>query len=485
MLVLTGENRNKGNRLPLQYLTGQRREDFIVWVNSSVRDYRKRQKLLKEHLTEEDEKQFKERNLLDTKTISRFLMNYINDNMLFAESVLGRKKRVTAVNGAVTAYMRKRWGITKIREDGDLHHAVDALVVACTTDAMLQQVTRYAAYRECRYMQTESGSLAVDERTGEVLREFPYPWPQFRRELGLRLSSDPARLMRDMRIPFYDEHDITPKPLFVSRMPRRKVTGAAHKDTVKSPKALDEGLVIVKRPLSELKLKNGEIENYYDPGSDRLLYEALKERLAACGGDGAKAFAEPFYKPRHDGTPGPRVKKVKLCEPSTLNVPVHGGKGVADNDSMVRIDVFYAEGDGYYFVPVYVADTLKPELPNLACVAHKPYSEWKPMREEDFLFSLYPNDLLRVSHKRGLKLSRVNPESSLPDSLEVKSEFLYYIGANISTASISCRNHDNSYKIDGIGIKTLESLEKYTVDVLGEFHRVDKEQRLPFTGKRS
>jgi len=29
-------------------------------------------------------------------------------------------------------------------------------------------------------------------------------------------------------------------------------------------------------------------------------------------------------------------------------------------------------------------------------VAHKPYSEWQEMREEDFVFSLYPNDLVYV-----------------------------------------------------------------------------------------
>ena len=485
VLVLTEENRNKGNRLPLQYLTGQRRENFIVWVNSSVRNYRKRQKLLKERLTESDEKQFKERNLQDTKTMARFLMNYINDHLLFAPSELGRKKRVTAVNGVVTSYLRKRWGITKIRENGDLHHAVDAVVIACTTDAMIQQITRYAEYRECRYMQGETGSLAVDERTGEILREFPYPWPQFRRELDLRLSHDPARLQRDIKIPFYEEHGLIPKPLFVSRMPRRKVTGSAHKDTVKSPKALDEGIVVVKRPLTDLKLKNGEIENYYHPESDRLLYEALKARLTLFGGDGEKAFAEPFFKPRQDGTPGPLVKKVKLCEPSTLNVSVHGGKGVADNDNMVRIDVFRVEGDGYYFVPIYVADTLKQELPNLACVAHKPYSDWKPMQAKDFLFSLYPNDLLCVTHKRALKLSLANKESSLPPTKEVKTELLYYVSSDISAASISCRNHDNTYVVRGVGIKTLEKLEKYTVDLLGEYHRVEREHRVPFTQKRS
>ena len=486
VLVLTEENRNKGNRLPLQYLTGQRRDDFIVWVNSSVRDYRKKQKLLKERITPEDEKQFKERNLQDTKTMARFLMNYIGDHLLFAPSVRGRKKRVTAVNGAVTAYMRKRWGITKIREDGDLHHAVDALVIVCTTDAMIQQVSRYAIYRECRYMQAETGSLAVDERTGEVLREFPYPWPWFRRELEARLSRDPAKLIREWKIPFYYESGLPlPGPLFVSRMPRRKVTGAAHKDTVKSPKALDEGCLVVKRPLSDLKLKDGEIENYYMPGSDRLLYEALKARLAAFGGDGAKAFAEPFHKPRRDGTPGPVVKKVKLWEPTTLNVEVRGGVGAADNDSMVRIDVFHVEDDGYYFVPIYVADTLKPELPNRACIQRKPYSEWKPMKEENFVFSLYPNDLFRISSRKGVKLSKTNKDSSLPDYYETKTELMYFISAGIAIASIACRNHDNTYEKKSLGIKTLEKLEKYTVDVLGEYHKVEKERRLPFTGKRS
>ena len=372
VLVFTEENRNKSNRLPLQYLQGKRREDFTVWVENSIRDFRKKQRLLKENITAEDEKKFKERNLQDTKTMSRFLLNYISDHLEFADFASGRKKHVTAVNGAVTSYMRKRWGITKIRENGDLHHAVDALVVACTTDGMIQQVSRYAALRECEYVQTEAGSMAVSQYTGEVLKQFPYPWPEFRRELEARLSDDPRRAVISQRFPVYANGDIPVRKLFVSRMPRRKVTGAAHKETVKSPKALKDGVVVVKRALTDLKLdpKTGEIVNYYMPQSDRLLYEALKEQLKKHGGNGAKAFAEPFHKPKSDGTPGPVVNKVKLCEPTTLNVPVLKGTGVADNDSMVRIDVFHVENDGYYFVPIYIADTLKKELPNKACVAY-------------------------------------------------------------------------------------------------------------------
>lgn len=482
VLVLAKENRDKGNRLPLQYLSGKRREDFIVWVNSAVRDWKKRQRLLKEQITAEDEAKFKERNLQDTKTASRFLLNYIADNLAFAPFQTERKKHVTAVNGSVTAYLRKRWGITKTRANGDLHHAVDALVIACTTDGMIQKVSRYAQYQENRY--SAEGGVVYDRQTGEVVAQFPEPWQYFRKELDARLSDDPARAVRGLGLAHYATGEIRPRPLFVSRMPRRKITGAAHKETIKSPRALDEGLLVTKTPLSALKLdKDGEIAGYYKPESDRLLYEALKERLRQFGGDGKKAFAEPFRKPKHDGTPGPLVSKVKLCEPTTLSVAVHGGLGAANNDSMVRIDVFHVEGDGYYFVPIYIADTLKPELPDRACVAFKPHAEWKQMKEENFIFSLYPNDLLHVTHKKNLKLSLANKESTLPATLECRNIFLYYISASISTASISCRNHDNTYQIASLGIKTLEKIEKCTVDVLGEVHKVEREPRMPFTNK--
>jgi len=486
VLVLTEENRNKGNRLPLQYLKGERRDSFIVWVNASVRDYQKRNMLLKEEISPEERQKWKERSLQDTKFISRFMLNYINDNLSFAPSIR-RKKRVTAVNGAVTSYMRKRWGISKVREDGDRHHAVDALIIACTTDAMIQKVSRYETWHESRYMPTEEGSILFDENTGEVLQEFPAPWPWFRKELEARLANNPSKIVSELKLRFYMDED-APKvrPLFVSRMPNRKVTGAAHKDTVKSAKAADEGLAITKRPLTTLKLdKSGEIAGYYKPESDRLLYEALKARLAAHGGNAAKAFAEPFRKPRSDGSPGPVVNKVKICEPSTLSVPVYDGAGIADNDSMVRVDIFKVEGDGYYMVPIYVADTLKPELPDRAVVANKPYSQWKQMKDGDFVFSLYPNDLVKLTHRRSIKLSRVFDDSSLPEAIEGREFLLYYNSADISTGAIGCISNDNSYKIRGLGIKTLERMEKYTVDILGEYHPVRKEERQRFNLKRS
>ena len=153
-------------------------------VGNNVRDYRKRQRLLKEKMTEEEISGFKERNLNDTKYISRFMYNFIRDHLEFAPSETGKKKRVLAVNGMITSYLRKRWGIRKSRANGDKHHAVDAVVIACTTDKMIRDLTLYSEERESKYDVDERGSRLVNESTGEILKEFPFPWDGFRQERG-------------------------------------------------------------------------------------------------------------------------------------------------------------------------------------------------------------------------------------------------------------------------------------------------------------
>lgn len=486
VLVLSSENREKGNRIPIHYLQakyGQSAVDrYTVWVQNNVRNYKKKLNLLKAKITDEELSGFKERNLQDSKTISRFMYNYINDYLLFDKSETGRKKKVTAVNGAITSYLRKRWGINKLRANGDKHHAVDAVVIACTTDKMIKDLSSFSTYRELEYTQTEKESILANPATGEIITHFPYPWDDFRAELMARCSDDPVAALRKQNLLFYSTIDINSvKPIFVSRMPRHKVTGAAHKDTVKSARHINDGFVLKKVELTKLKLdKNGEIENYYNPDSDILLYNALKERLLQYNNNGAKAFAEDFHKPKADGTPGPIVKKVKVCEKTTLNVLVQQNTGVADNDSMVRVDVFKVEGDGYYLVPIYVADTLKPELPNKAIVEHKSYSEWIEMTDDNFVFSLYPNDLIKMVRKRGVKLTIVNKDSTLEKEKNLKEVFGYYRGTDIAAGAITVINNDNTYMVRGSGVKTLECLEKYQVDVLGNITKLKKETRQPF-----
>ena len=147
---------------------------------------------------------------------------------------------------------------------------------------------------------------------------------------------------------------------------------------------------------------------------------------------------------------------------------------------MVRVDVFFVEGEGYYLVPIYVADTVSNTLPNRAIIAGKTYDLWKEMNDHYFIFSLYPNDMIRVVSAKDIKLTIANKESTLPNSMTCRETFLYYKGTDISTGAITAVTHDNTYKLRGLGVKTLRKIEKYTVDVLGNIQRVKAETRTRF-----
>lgn len=480
VLVLASENRQKSNRIPLQYLKDTRKDDFILWVSNSHLGYRKKQNLLRENLTKEDLEGFKKRNLQDTQYMSAFLLRFIKKYLTFAPNHTGRKNTVVAVNGCATAYVRNRWGINKIRENGDVHHAVDAVVIACITQGMIKRISDYSNCKETFFTDPVTGAVYdVNKATGEVKNRFPMPYPHFRTELEIRCSDDPSGLLSRKPLPNYAT-DEKADPIFVSRMPKHKVTGSAHKETARAKYVEDDTeYTVSKVPLTSLKLKNGEIENYYKPNDDRLLYNALKERLVQYGGKAELAFKEEFRKPKSDGTPGPIVKKVKVIEKATLTVPIYSNNAVAANGDMVRVDVFNVDGK-YYMVPIYVSDTVKDELPNKAITRGYNYCDWKIMDDKDFIFSLYPNDLIKVTSKREMKFSLTNKDSTLPKEYTTKEELLYYKCCGISTGSITVINHDNTYTIPSLGVKTLLSIEKYQVDVLGNITKVNCENRQRF-----
>lgn len=489
VLVRSPENRQKGNRIPADYFKSDsaRWQRFETLVNTQVHNWKKKRNLLTQALSEEQKNGFKQRNLVDTQYIARVIYNLINDHLQFAETgKYDKKRRTQAVNGAITAHVRKRLGIQKIREDGDLHHATDAAVVACVSPSMIQKITQYTKHRECirktkeGYLDTETGELMTREAyDAKYSPRFPAPWKRFRQELEARLSDNPAEEIARLHLATYDSEEEI-KPVFVSRKQTHKISGAAHEATIRSAKK--PGGSISKKPLTSLSLnkKTGEIKDYYAPESDRLLYEALKKRLEEFDGNAEKAFAEPFYKPKHDGTRGPLVKKVKIYEKKTITVPVGGGN--ADNGSMIRVDVFYIEDDGYYYVPIYTADVIKGALPNRAVVAHKSHGEWKVMDDKDFLFSMYPNELLYIESRKGIKL-KTKKGSSRQEEIIRKAGLYYFKWLNIAANALFIITHDHSYEQPSLGGKTLSCLKKYTVDALGNYSEVSlPEKRKPLRG---
>lgn len=74
----------------------------------------------------------------------------------------------------------------------------------------------------------------------------------------------------------------------------------------------------------------------------------------------------------------------------------------------------------------------------------------------------------------------VNSDSTLPAAYETTHEIVYYAGLDISSGNIKVTTHDNSYSLRGLGIKTLKTLQKYEVDILGNVREVKIENRQSF-----
>lgn len=463
VLVLASENQNKGNRTPFEYLfTTEKWNDYVTIVNALYsNNFKKKAQLLKEDFSENE---WKSRAINDTRYISRYLLNMLQNNLVFEEGKM-TQKRVFSVSGGITSQVRRQWGIAKVREDGDIHHAVDACVIACVTDGIIQKLTR--AY--------------IKKETNEKDKIVSTPYENFVNELESRCMSNKEEMaMWLLGIGYSDEELADVNPIFVSRMPDRKSKGEIHQKTIRSDKFKEQNIVVSKTALTKLKLDaDGEIENYFNPESDLPTYNVLKTRLKQFNGNAELAFVEPIYKPKKNGLSGNEIKKVKLVDKRNSGFELKKVKGFANNGDMVRVDIF-EKGNKFYGVPVYTKDIYAKTLPNRAATQGKMFDNWDIMDETyNFKFSLYKNDLIKVKHKRGITMAKQKNagDSKMPDAYSFVEDLLYFKSFDISTGSCLVITHNNCYGAR-IGIKTLESLEKYQVDVLGNVSRVKKEQRI-------
>lgn len=481
VLVLTRENQNKGNRTPHEYLGGADNSErwlrFVAWVESN-KAYRqaKRSRLLRKNFGQDEASEFRERNLNDTRYICKFFKNYVEQHLQLAPE--STHQRCVVVNGQLTAFLRARWGLLKIRAEGDRHHALDAAVVAACSHSMVKALADHARQKELAYLREgmpdpETGEIINPDAHSRLALRFPEPWLHFRHELQQRLHTDDAATLREemARLGTYTADELNAlHPLFVSRAPQRRNGGAVHKETIYAKPAIwqqadseHKDSVTQKVPLTSLTLK--DVDKLIDPHRNEKLYAAIRERLQAHNGNGDKAFGpdKPLHKPDKHGQPtGPLVRTVTLVIDKLSGIPIRGG--VAKNDSMVRVDVF-AKAGKFHLVPVYVHHR-STGLPDRAIVAFKDEAEWTVIDDSfAFLFSLHPNDLVRVTQKGKDQITG------------------YYSTSNRSTGAIDLWSHDRNHAvgkaglIQSIGVKTALSVEKFNVDVLGRIYPATPEQR--------
>ena len=498
VLVLKRENQNKRNSTPVEYFERIGRDyDEVLAFWKAVYQKRNRKKLEFLQKKEINESEWKNRALNDTRYASRMLANLIKDYLLFDEKSKDKYGRVETVKGAITSYLRRFWGIQKIREDGDKHHAVDAAIIACVTPKTKNKIERYNQIKESRKMRNgqyvlEDGEICdsdyYDKNSHLVL---PYPYKEFINELDARVMDEPVLMQNKLRLLGFNENYLmNAKPFVVSRMTSRKAKGCINEATVfsskyadnKYPTVCDGNNVIVKRTaLANLKLdKNGEINGYFQPEGDAALYNALKQRLVEFDGDAKKAFATPIRKPCNSGQ-GNIVRTVKTYETYTGGgMILEKNKGIVKNDGMIRVDLYSKDGK-YFGVPVYVADLYRGELPKKAATKRKTKNEWREMDDTyTFEMSIYKDDLLRIESEDGIELKKKKDveNSAKAPTKTIMDDFVYFIGFDTDSPRITIEDTTGCY-CGRKGIQSIKKITKCEIDVLGNVQEIKKRPKQP------
>ena len=514
VLVFTEENQKKADRTPFEYFgtDEQRWEKFVALVETTykTRDVKTSDKVTnainykyngyamkkKQNLLLQDYKNdsWNVRALNDTRYITRFIQNYLRQNVDFAEGE--EKQRVIAPNGTTTAYLRKRWGLAKDRAEDVLHHAKDAAVVAAIDQKIVMQANLYAKRHEIKALlaATKTMEEKTDKLTGEITDEdefdkaqrrkaailvlsskhFPQPWDNFGKEVMKRtLNTDIATLQNELRglENYDDEFRLSIKPIFVSRMPRRKATAQAHKETIRSPKVKDGDQRTVRIPLNKLTLDT--LEKSVLVESDRVLFNQLKDLLdktATYDKKGKrtdhpdKAFAESVYKNDKkfdkNGKKLSPVSTIKVYSTQPSGFYINNGKAFVNNGSMVRLDVYQKPNKKgkieHFFVPVYAHQVGKNKpTPTKILPAPKGFTDV----DETFtkVCSLYPNDYVMCKFS------------------ENRVEEGYYVMYGIAVGQMVLLPHEVSGKdqktMRSISPRSAASIERYDISVLGDNYR--------------
>ena len=518
VLVLTEENQKKGNQTPFEYFGADEKhwKEFVARVESIYKTHdvktsdkatnainykynghamKKKQNLL---LQEYKNDSWNIRALNYTRYITRFIQNYLDQNVDFAEGE--EKQRVITPNGTTTAYLRKRWGLAKDRAEDVLHHAKDAAVVAAIDPKIVYQANLFSKEQEMKLYLNNAKTIdekrqvllqSTDENTGEITDEatftqaqkdlaqveyfklrsdeetkkrFPDPWTGFSKEVMKRtLNTDIATLQNELRgLDNYDEDfRLNVKPIFVSRMPRRKATAQAHKETIRSPKVKDGDQRTVRMPLNKIKRK--DVENSVLKESDKWLYDKLLERLDAHGDNPEKAFAEPIYKNDKkfdkNGKQLSPVSTVKVYSTQPSGFYINNGKAFVNNGSMVRLDVYQKPNKKgkieHFFVPVYAHQVGKNKpTPTNILPAPKGFTDV----DETFtkVCSLYPNDYVRCYFGNEIKEG-------------------YYVKYGINNGAMQVIAHSTASKdkdhLIQISPRSANLIERYDISVLGDNYR--------------
>lgn len=348
----TAVNRDKGNMTAFEYMMSRGEGAFAAFKERVMENKglsrRKRDNLLRKDVPTD----FISRQLNDTRYISKVVKEQLGQIA----------PKVTATTGSITDYLRNEWGLVDIirylhkdrfERDNKIvkgqrgsgtehemwegfskridhrHHAIDALVIACTTQSMIQRLNSLNAKTD------EVKQAAIDKSAGKEMgrtpsnRKFNVPWEGFQRQAkeaieGIAVSFKARKRLHTRRTNTYPPVHLRKAGQAVKKQVTYGVRQRLHEETIYGKIARTE---------HELNKKTGQMEavvkEYFvirkslDKSFDRkaitekvvddVIQKRLLAHLEANGGNPDKAFsnltANPVWADDAQTIP---IKKVRI-----------------------------------------------------------------------------------------------------------------------------------------------------------------------------
>lgn len=443
VLVFADANQNKREKTPYEAFGG----DTQKW-NDILRRIEKLPKAKKNRITNKNfankEAGFIARNIVDTSYIARLSASYTdafiefcplteNEDTTLGRGEKGSKKHISVVNGSLTATMRHYWGLNTLLDSEDSekkdrsNHLHHALDATIIAYVNDSVIKAFSDFKKTQE-QNKARLIAKEIERAEYKISRRFFAPSgFENNEAFRQAIKRKILGESSQ----NGEAVSERMggIFVSKPPRKRARGALHKETFSS---IDD-----------------------------------KDLLKTYGGkEGVN-------------------RAIKLGKVRQI------GSKIADNGTMVRVDIFRHKANGkFYGVPIYTMDFALGILPKNAVVGGKDKSgvikDWLEMDSSyEFCFSLFKDDLILVQKKE-----------------MGKAELCYFVSFDTAGGQIKVEKHDNHFatltdnqrllfniatpkEVAGksIGIQSLKVFEKWQVSPLGEVSKAEFKEREPIALK--
>lgn len=283
------------------------------------------------------------------EVLSKYIMEHTSNNNDNNQSILFEKLLI--IVGEIQSEILKTTS-SKDRSN-HLHHALDAVMIACINPSTIQKITKFAKYKETPY----------DEETGETIRhpKLELPYKEFRDEVITRVYEREHYLLikRLRNLENYKNHDFNNDDIYIlnpARSTNKNIKGAFTQETLFGYK---NGVVTKRVSVDSLKEKDIEKIIDKDNGS-KAVYEAVKKWFKSPNNERGEFPILPAK--------GNYIKKVVIEESSEPKKRVKIKENLyAANTECIRVDVYKKKDDDikYYMVPVYYFHIVKEKQNHL------------------------------------------------------------------------------------------------------------------------